>query len=86
MEYRLPGPLEVALDGRTAARPARAREQCVLAVLLMSAGKTVPAEELVRCAWDGDDPPEGTFRPYLAHVREFVARTDGARPTREKGG
>jgi DNA-binding SARP family transcriptional activator len=87
MEFKLLGTLDVSLDGRRAALPARAKERCLLAVLLMNAGKTVPAGELVRCVWDGDDPPEGTFRSYLAHVREFLAAADGgARLAREDGG
>jgi DNA-binding SARP family transcriptional activator/tetratricopeptide (TPR) repeat protein len=87
MEFKLLGPLEALPEGRSAAPPARAKEQCMLAVLLMNAGKTLSTGELIRCVWDGDDPPEGTFRSYLAHVREFLARTDSeARLIREKGG
>jgi DNA-binding SARP family transcriptional activator/tetratricopeptide (TPR) repeat protein len=87
MEFRLLGALDVVLDGRSATLPARARERCMLAALLISAGMALPAGELIRCAWDGDDPAEGTFRSYLAHVREFLARTGGgARLEREEGG
>ncbi len=87
MEFKLLGPLEVVLDDRRAALPTRARERCLLAALLVSAGRTLPPGELIRCAWDDDDPPEGTFRSYLAHVREFLAATDGgARLAREEGG
>ncbi len=87
MEFKLLGTLDVALDGRQAALPARAKERCLLAVLLMNAGRTVPAGELIRCVWDDDVPPEGTFRSYLAHVREFLAAAGGgARLVREEGG
>lgn len=87
MEFKLLGPLEVAVDGRHAALPARAKERCLLAVLLMNAGRTLSARELIRCVWDEDAPPERTFRSYLAHVKAFLSATDGrARLTREPGG
>ena len=87
MEFKLLGPLEVVLDERRAALPTRARERCLLAALLVSAGQDAADGELIRCAWDDEDPPEGTFRSYLAHVREFLAATDGgARLAREEGG
>jgi DNA-binding SARP family transcriptional activator/predicted negative regulator of RcsB-dependent stress response len=87
MEFKLLGSLEVALNGHYAPLPARARERCLLAALLISAGRTLPTRELIRCAWDDGDPHDGTFRSYLTHVRDFLARTDGrTRLTRHDGG
>jgi DNA-binding SARP family transcriptional activator/tetratricopeptide (TPR) repeat protein len=87
MEFKLLGPLEVTLDGRRVAPPTRTRERCLLAVLLMNVGRTVSASELIQCAWDDEDPPEGTFRSYLAHVRTFLADPEGGNHlAREKGG
>lgn len=43
MEFKLLGPLEAVLEGRSVALPARAKEQCVLAVLLMNADRTLSA-------------------------------------------
>jgi DNA-binding SARP family transcriptional activator/tetratricopeptide (TPR) repeat protein len=87
MEFKLLGSLEVTLDGHHVALPTRAKERCLLAVLLMNAGTTVSAGELIHCVWDDDDPTESTFRSYLAHVREFLACMGGrARLAREEGG
>jgi DNA-binding SARP family transcriptional activator len=87
MEFRLLGPLEAAQDGHRAVLPTRARERCLLAALLMNAGRTLSAGELIQSAWDDDDPPEGTFRSYVTHVSQFLARAGTeARLAREDGG
>ena len=90
MEFRLLGPLEVELDAKQAPTLARARERCLLAVLLVHVGQTLSAEKLISYVWDDDDPQgtaEGTFRSYLSHVKNVVDATDGRAQlvTREGG-
>jgi DNA-binding SARP family transcriptional activator/tetratricopeptide (TPR) repeat protein len=80
MEFRLLGPLEVVLDAERAPALMRARERCLLAVLLMHAGQTLSTGKLISCVWDDDDPrgaAEGTFRAYLSHVKNVVDATGG---------
>jgi len=90
MEFKLLGPLEAVLDGHRAPALARAKERCLLAVILMNEGRTLSPGELIYYVWDDDDPPEKTkrtFRSYLAHVREFLAAADGkARLVTEEAG
>lgn len=77
MEFKLLGSLEITQDGRQAPALARAKEQCLLAVLAMNVGRTLSAGELIYYVWDDDNPPESTFRSYLTHVRGLLAATDG---------
>ena len=66
MEYRLLGPLEV-LDGRGHKLPlAGARQQSVLAALLLRAGQTVSVERLVDQLWE--EPPVTAARTVQAYV------------------
>jgi DNA-binding SARP family transcriptional activator len=90
MEFKLLGPLEIALDGHRAPALVRAKERSLLAVLLINAGRALSVAELIRYVWDDDNPPEKTmrtFRSYLANVRKFLACTDGqAHLAAEEGG
>jgi YVTN family beta-propeller protein len=66
MEYRLLGPLEV-LDGSGQKLPlAGARQQSVLAALLLRAGQTVAVERLVDQLWE--EPPLTAARTVQAYV------------------
>ncbi|HEY0637262.1 MAG TPA: winged helix-turn-helix domain-containing protein, partial [Pseudonocardiaceae bacterium] len=55
MEFRLLGPVGVWQDGRPAWAGGR-RERTMLAVLLLAAGRVVPASRLVDVVW-GEAPP-----------------------------
>jgi DNA-binding SARP family transcriptional activator/ABC-type transport system substrate-binding protein/outer membrane protein assembly factor BamB len=93
MEYRLLGPLEV-LDGNGHKLPlGGARQQSVLASLLLRAERTVPLEHLVEQLWE--EPPASalkTVRVYISRLRQelrpgaierraggYVFRLDGDR-------
>lgn len=79
MEFKLLGPVEVRQDAMQIPLPAREKERCLLAALLISAGQLLSKETLVSCVW-GDDFPqiaEGTFRSYLTHVKRVIDAAGG---------
>jgi DNA-binding SARP family transcriptional activator/tetratricopeptide (TPR) repeat protein len=74
MELRVLGPVEVWADGRAVA-VGHARQRSVLAVLLLDAGRSVPAEVLIDRVW-GEHPP-GSVRNvlygYVARLKALLA-------------
>ena len=70
LEFRLLGPIEARRDGRTLPVGGR-RQQALLALLLLDAGRPVSADRLVDELWDGA-PPAGaatTLRAYVSKLR-----------------
>ena len=65
-----------------------ARQQCVLAALLLDANRVVSAAGLVDRVW-ADRPPQRareTLSGYLSRLRRILAATDEARITHRSGG
>ena len=67
MLLRLLGPVEIETDDGRVLAPPRRRERCLLAILALEAGKTVPAARLCDLLWD-DDPPAAARRAVSSHV------------------
>jgi DNA-binding SARP family transcriptional activator len=71
LSVRLLGPLDVSVDGAPVAlTPGRLRT--LLAVLALSAGRTVSIESLAAVLWAHDDPPRNVRRSvqtYIARLR-----------------
>jgi DNA-binding SARP family transcriptional activator len=72
MEYRILGPLEVSARGEPVALGGP-RHRKALAVLLLSANRTVPAERLVRVLWDAEPP--STCREQVQNCVSTLRRT-----------
>jgi DNA-binding SARP family transcriptional activator/tetratricopeptide (TPR) repeat protein len=74
------GPVEVHTgDGRVLTLPRR-HERCLLAILLLEAGRAVPTDRLCELLWD-DNPPQHarqTLRTYVARVRGLLADAGAA--------
>ena len=73
MEFRILGPLEVELNGRLLALGA-AKHRVVLAVLLLSANRTVSRDRLVDAVW-GDEPPNTAstaLQVYVSGLRKTL--------------
>jgi DNA-binding SARP family transcriptional activator len=73
MEFRLLGPLEV--DDRGRSLPiGGAKQRALLALLLLDAGRVVPAERLIDELW-GERPPESApniLQGYVSHLRDAL--------------
>ena len=74
MEIRLLGPIEVEDAGELLPLP-RPREQCLLGIMAMDAGRPVPAERLADLLWEG--APPGAAR---AALHTYVSRLRAALP------
>jgi DNA-binding SARP family transcriptional activator/tetratricopeptide (TPR) repeat protein len=79
MEFNILGPLEILPRGEpTDLR--RAKERCLLALLLVTPNRLHRTEILIYQVWDDDDPPdavERTFRSYMSHVRNAIGGSRG---------
>ncbi len=84
MEFRLLGNLEVAIDGAPV-DVGGTQPRTVLAMLLVGAGRVVPAESIIDALW-GNQPPDsaaGTLQSYVSRLRRALvpggARGEAAR-------
>ncbi|XRQ09018.1 BTAD domain-containing putative transcriptional regulator [Actinomadura welshii] len=87
VEFRLLGPVEVVLDGEPVGLPA-ARQEIVLAMLLLEANRVVPVSRLVDALWDESQPATAKSQVHISvsALRRLLARP-GAQPieTRSPG-
>ncbi|HEX2273228.1 MAG TPA: BTAD domain-containing putative transcriptional regulator [Acidimicrobiales bacterium] len=67
MEFRVLGPVEVG-DGGQAMAPTRAKERCLLGVLLAHANHVVSADRVAEALWPGTGGPENAVRSVQTHV------------------
>ncbi|WBB64543.1 BTAD domain-containing putative transcriptional regulator [Streptomyces sp. WMMC500] len=95
MEFRLLGPFEAVRDGAPVSLSRRRQERLLLAVLLLSPGRTVAAGRLAELLWDGGGDGgggRGTLHTYISRLRMalrpygvgIITRGDGY--TAELGG
>jgi DNA-binding SARP family transcriptional activator/tetratricopeptide (TPR) repeat protein len=73
-EFRVLGELRAAVDGREVDLGPR-RQRCVLAVLLIEAGRAVSVDEMVDRVWGADQPKKAanTLYSYLSRLRKTLA-------------
>src|ERR1044071_9476939 len=73
MEFRVLGPLEVAIRGRLVDLGGR-KPRAVLAMLLVEASRVVPLDRLVDQLWTDQPPAQavGTVRSYLSNLRRAL--------------
>jgi DNA-binding SARP family transcriptional activator/tetratricopeptide (TPR) repeat protein len=77
--FRLLGPVTIEVDNAAVTLPRR-RERCLLAVLLLEAGRTVPVDRMIDLLWD-DELPDNARRALHSHVarlRSVLARAGAA--------
>src|SRR5262245_51745734 len=74
MELRVLGPLEITVNGDRL-RLVESREQKILAMLLLEAGRMVPLARLVAAVWDDDPPPSAAklVRNSVSALRRRLA-------------
>ncbi|HEY4457090.1 MAG TPA: BTAD domain-containing putative transcriptional regulator [Pseudonocardiaceae bacterium] len=77
VEFRLFGGVEARLDG-VPLELGHARQQCVLAALLVDANRPVPIDELIDRVWSRQRPHRvrETLHSYLTRLRRALAGTD----------
>jgi Transcriptional regulatory protein, C terminal/NB-ARC domain len=83
LEVRLLGPVQATRAGGEVALGGP-KQRAVLALLLLDAGRVVPADRLVEEVWRGSAPPGAakTLRSYVSRLRTLPlhAHTPGQRP------
>ncbi|MFF2507770.1 BTAD domain-containing putative transcriptional regulator [Streptomyces sp. NPDC058067] len=85
--FGLLGPVEVRIDGRPVL-VGPARQQCVLAVLLVEAGRLVTADRLTDRVW-GELPPQrarASLHSYVSRLRQVLAAGGAAAVERQGSG
>lgn len=80
MEFRILGPLEVAVGGRLL-ELGRPKQRAVLAILLVHANRTVSLEHLVDELWGEESPAQAvaSLQAYVSHLRRLLEPGRGAR-------
>ena len=80
LEFCLLGPMVVRCDGVALPVP-QGRQRAVLAVLLLNAGRVVPAREIADTLWGAAPPPSAsaTVRNYVKRLRRGLGHADQAR-------
>lgn len=79
MEFRILGPVELSADGLHLGLGS-AKERQVLAMLLLTAGRPLPAESLIDRLWGANPPPKprDSLYAYIARLRgRLAALRDG---------
>ncbi|MFF9350919.1 BTAD domain-containing putative transcriptional regulator [Streptomyces sp. NPDC014734] len=78
MRFQLLGPV-MGYAGERRIDLGSAKQRCVLAVLLLDAGRVVPIEQLIHRVW-GEEPPRtvrSTLYSYVARIRSALREPDG---------
>jgi DNA-binding SARP family transcriptional activator/tetratricopeptide (TPR) repeat protein len=74
VQFRVLGPVEIHTDDGRVLTPPRRHERCLLAILLLNAGRGVPIDRACELLWD-DDPPDHAHkavRTYIARIRSIL--------------
>src|SRR5262245_51694057 len=80
MEFRILGPIEV-VEGSRSLPLGGAKQQALLAVLVLSANRAVSTDRLIDALW-GERAPDGaahTVQVFVSQLRKAL-RVDGERP------
>lgn len=73
MEFRLLGPFDVVVNGRSV-RLGGPRQRALLAILAIHANEVVPADRLIEHLWPGDVPESAvnTLQGYVSRLRKVL--------------
>ncbi|MGH3664080.1 MAG: BTAD domain-containing putative transcriptional regulator [Micromonosporaceae bacterium] len=75
MEFRLLGPFEARHNGQRIEVGSRRQERCLLAILLLEAGRIVPLSRITDLLWDGNPPASarGVVHTYVGRLRSALS-------------
>jgi DNA-binding SARP family transcriptional activator len=87
VEYRILGPLEVRDGGRSLSL-GTAKQQALLAVLILHANEFVPRERLIDELWGGAPPTTAgkAVQVYVSHLRKLLAHNGEQAISTRSGG
>ncbi|CAM5302747.1 MULTISPECIES: BTAD domain-containing putative transcriptional regulator [Streptomyces] len=87
MEFQLLGPFAARHGGRPVLAGLRRQERCLLAVLLLEAGRTVPTGRLIDLLWNGEAPAgaRSTVHTYIGRLRASLGPDGVHLETRNDG-
>jgi SARP family transcriptional regulator, regulator of embCAB operon len=76
MDFRLLGPFEADHDGLPVPLGSRRQERCLLAILLLDAGRVVSIDRLMDLLWDGHPPDSarGAVHTYVGRLRRSLGQ------------
>jgi DNA-binding SARP family transcriptional activator len=89
VRFRVLGPVEIHTDDDRVLTLASRRERLLLGILLLTAGRLVSLDELIRLIWDEEPPASARTSSYIyiARIRQMLVATGGAAAlTRQQGG
>jgi DNA-binding SARP family transcriptional activator/predicted RNA-binding Zn ribbon-like protein len=87
MDFQLLGPFEARDGGRPVEIAKRRQERCLLAILLLEAGRLVAIDRLADLVWDGRPPASArsAIHTYVGRLRNALQPYDVAIETRGDG-
>ncbi|MYS91310.1 MULTISPECIES: BTAD domain-containing putative transcriptional regulator [Streptomyces] len=87
MEFQLLGPFAARHEGRQVLLGSRRQERCLLAVLLLHAGRAVTTDRLIDLLWDGEPPDaaRATVHTYVGRLRAALRPYGVSVETRHDG-
>ncbi|MGI9659117.1 MAG: BTAD domain-containing putative transcriptional regulator [Gaiellaceae bacterium] len=85
MEYRILGPLEVVVEGRTLPLASK-KQRALLAVLLLRAGQVVSRDRLIDALWEESPPASGVaaLRVHISELRKLLDQDDDGRGSKTR--
>lgn len=87
MEFQLLGPFAARHRGRPVLAGLRRQERCLLALLVLEAGRTVPTGRLIDLLWNGEAPAgaRSTVHTYIGRLRASLGPDGVHLETRDDG-